>query len=127
MRRADDRAAPRTRTSFLCAREAHTQHTRTTTKNLALSWRLPRARCCTERAAYLRGTAHSLAPLGTLDMDATTTFNAALHVAQFWDGRSPDVEDQAKGPVLNPIEMAMPSAEWPSDHVSLCCDLAWRI
>ena len=34
----------------------HTQHTRTTTKNLALSWRLPRARCCTERAAYLRGT-----------------------------------------------------------------------
>ena len=43
--------------------------------------------------------------------NSPTTFNAALHVAQFWDGRSPDVEDQAKGPVLNPIEMAMPSAE----------------
>jgi len=43
--------------------------------------------------------------------NSPTSFNAALHVAQFWDGRSPDVEDQAKGPVLNPIEMAMPSAE----------------
>ena len=43
--------------------------------------------------------------------NSPTTLNAAFHVAQFWDGRSPDVEDQAKGPVLNPIEMAMPSAE----------------
>ena len=41
--------------------------------------------------------------------NSPTVYNAALHVAQFWDGRSPDVEDQAKGPVLNPIEMAMPS------------------
>jgi len=28
---------------------------------------------------------------------------------QFWDGRAADVEEQAKGPVLNPVEMAMPS------------------
>jgi len=34
-----------------------------------------------------------------------------LHVAQFWDGRAKDVEEQAKGPVLNPIEMAMDSPE----------------
>jgi cytochrome c peroxidase len=40
-----------------------------------------------------------------------TVYNAALHVSQFWDGREPDVEAQAKGPVLNPIEMAMPSAD----------------
>lgn len=40
-----------------------------------------------------------------------SVYNAALHVAQFWDGREPDVEAQAKGPVLNPIEMAMPSAD----------------
>jgi cytochrome c peroxidase len=39
--------------------------------------------------------------------NSPTTFNAAGHLAQFWDGRSPDVEDQAKGPVLNPVEMAM--------------------
>jgi cytochrome c peroxidase len=45
------------------------------------------------------------------DRNSPTVYNAALHTAQFWDGRSPDVEDQAKGPVLNPIEMAMASEE----------------
>ncbi len=40
-----------------------------------------------------------------------STFNAALHIAQFWDGRAADVEEQAKGPILNPIEMAMPSED----------------
>jgi cytochrome c peroxidase len=34
--------------------------------------------------------------------------NAGLHIAQFWDGRAPDLKAQAKGPVLNPIEMGMP-------------------
>lgn len=37
-----------------------------------------------------------------------TVYNAALHFKQFWDGRSDTIEDQAKGPVLNPVEMAMP-------------------
>ena len=39
---------------------------------------------------------------------APTVFNAAGQIAQFWDGRAPTVEEQAKGPVLNPVEMAMP-------------------
>lgn len=43
--------------------------------------------------------------------NSPTTYNAALHVAQFWDGRAEDVEAQAKGPVLNPVEMAMPDAD----------------
>jgi cytochrome c peroxidase len=43
--------------------------------------------------------------------NSPTVYNAALHIAQFWDGREPDVEAQAKGQVLNPIEMAMPSGE----------------
>ncbi len=43
--------------------------------------------------------------------NSPTVLNAAGHLAQFWDGRAPDVEAQAKGPVLNPVEMAMPSAE----------------
>jgi cytochrome c peroxidase len=42
------------------------------------------------------------------DRNSPTVLNAALHLAQFWDGRAADVEEQAKGPVLNPIEMAMP-------------------
>ncbi|MBW2269581.1 MAG: c-type cytochrome [Deltaproteobacteria bacterium] len=41
------------------------------------------------------------------DRNSPTVYNAALHITQFWDGRAPDVEAQAKGPVLNPIEMAM--------------------
>jgi len=39
--------------------------------------------------------------------NAPTVLNAAIHIAQFWDGRAADVEAQAKGPVLNPVEMAM--------------------
>ncbi len=41
--------------------------------------------------------------------NAPTVYNAAAHFVQFWDGRAPDVEEQSKGPVLNPVEMAMPS------------------
>jgi len=43
------------------------------------------------------------------DRNSPTVYNAALHFAQFWDGRAADVEEQAKGPVLNPVEMAMPN------------------
>lgn len=43
--------------------------------------------------------------------NSPSTFNAALHFAQFWDGREPSVEAQAGGPILNPVEMAMPSED----------------
>lgn len=43
--------------------------------------------------------------------NSPTVYNAGLHVAQFWDGRAADLEAQAKGPVLNPIEMAMAGEE----------------
>lgn len=43
------------------------------------------------------------------ERNSPSVYNAALHVAQFWDGRAPDVEEQAKGPVLNAVEMGMPS------------------
>jgi cytochrome c peroxidase len=42
--------------------------------------------------------------------NSPTVYNAALQFVQFWDGRAETVEEQAKGPVLNPVEMAMPSA-----------------
>lgn len=44
------------------------------------------------------------------ERNSPTVYNAAGHIAQFWDGRAKDVEEQAKGPVLNPVEMAMPDA-----------------
>lgn len=41
--------------------------------------------------------------------NSPTVLNAGFQFAQFWDGRAGDLVEQAKGPVLNPIEMAMPS------------------
>src|SRR5258708_30725262 len=41
---------------------------------------------------------------------APTTMNAALMQSQFWDGRAPSLEEQAKLPILNPIEMGHPDA-----------------
>ena len=68
-------------------------------------------------------TCHELAKYG-VDADAEPTstgfkgqkgsrnspsvYNAAGHFVQFWDGRAATVEEQAKGPILNPVEMAMP-------------------
>jgi cytochrome c peroxidase len=43
------------------------------------------------------------------ERNSPTVYNAAAHFVQFWDGRAKDVEAQAKGPLLNPVEMAMAS------------------
>jgi cytochrome c peroxidase len=43
------------------------------------------------------------------DRNSPTVLNAGLQLAQFWDGRAAGLKDQAKGPVLNPVEMAMPA------------------
>jgi cytochrome c peroxidase len=40
--------------------------------------------------------------------NSPTVYNAAGDFVQFWDGRAATVEEQAKGPILNPVEMAMP-------------------
>ena len=39
--------------------------------------------------------------------NAPTVLNAAFNVLQFWDGREPTLEEQAKDPIINPIEMGM--------------------
>ncbi len=52
------------------------------------------------------------------DRNSPTVLNAALHAAQFWDGRAEDVEAQAGMPVLNPIEMAIPSRQFLVDRLS---------
>ena len=43
--------------------------------------------------------------------NSPTVYNAFGHLAQFWDGRAKDVEEQAKGPILAGKEMGMPSGE----------------
>ena len=43
--------------------------------------------------------------------NAPTVLNSGFWSKQFWDGRAPLLEDQAKGPPLNPVEMAADSEE----------------
>jgi cytochrome c peroxidase len=45
--------------------------------------------------------------------NAPTVLNAVFNTAQFWDGRARDLEEQAGGPMVNPIEMAS-----PKEHVA---------
>lgn len=40
---------------------------------------------------------------------APTVWNSAYFSTLFWDGRAASLEEQAKGPLVNPVEMAMPS------------------
>jgi cytochrome c peroxidase len=39
--------------------------------------------------------------------NAPTVVNSAYFTTQFWDGRSPSLEDQALHPFLNPVEMGL--------------------
>lgn len=41
--------------------------------------------------------------------NSPTVWNAGFQHKQFWDGRAANLTEQAKGPILNPVEMGMPS------------------
>jgi cytochrome c peroxidase len=43
--------------------------------------------------------------------NAPTVLNAMFQAAQFWDGRAASLEDQAKLPILNPVEMGQKAPE----------------
>lgn len=58
--------------------------------------------------------------------NSPTSLNAGFHMAQFWDGRAKDLAAQAKGPVLNPVEMAMPSEEATVQKLSAIKDYQKR-
>src|SRR4029077_2818853 len=47
--------------------------------------------------------------------NSPTVLNAMFNATQFWDGRAPSLEEQAKLPILNPIEMGQKS---PDDVVA---------
>lgn len=42
-------------------------------------------------------------------INSPTVYNAMYNLAQFWDGRAKDLQEQAAGPVSNPLEMG---AQW---------------
>jgi len=43
--------------------------------------------------------------------NSPTVLNAMFHASEFWDGRAATLEDQAKLPILNPVEMGEKSGE----------------
>jgi cytochrome c peroxidase len=43
---------------------------------------------------------------GTGNRQAPSVWNAAYYTTQFWDGRAASLEEQAVGPMQNPVEMA---------------------
>lgn len=49
--------------------------------------------------------------------NAPTVWNAAFLSSQFWDGRAATLEEQAVGPVTNPIEMGMESLDDALDRI----------
>lgn len=50
--------------------------------------------------------------------NAPTVWNAAFMTAQFWDGRAATLEDQAKGPLVNPVEMGNPSHDAVAQRIA---------
>lgn len=56
-------------------------------------------------------------------INAPSVLNAAHNFRQFWDGRAGTLEEQAGGPVINPIEMA---STWPQVLDKLGADLALK-
>ena len=49
--------------------------------------------------------------------NSPTVINRLFSKEQFWDGRAADLEEQAQGPMINPVEMAMPSHTEVVKHV----------
>ncbi len=43
--------------------------------------------------------------------NSPTVLNAGFQIAQFWDGRASELAEQAKGPLLDPMEMALRSEQ----------------
>ena len=50
--------------------------------------------------------------------NSPTVLNAGWQDSQFWDGRAEDLVEQAKGPILNPIEMGMPDEKAVVEKIS---------
>jgi cytochrome c peroxidase len=50
--------------------------------------------------------------------NAPTTFNSKFHIAQFWDGRAKDLQEQAGGPILAAGEMGTKSKETAVEAIS---------
>jgi len=69
------------------------------------------------------GLPHSLGLDGQAgEVNTPTVFNAALNLAQFWDGRATTLETQIDGPIYNVKEMG---SNWPEIIAKLRADHAY--
>lgn len=50
--------------------------------------------------------------------NSPTVLNAGFQFVQFWDGRAKDLKEQAKGAILNPVEMALPNEKTAEKTIS---------
>jgi cytochrome c peroxidase len=75
-------------------------------KRLSADGTVSCATCHEPEHAYTDGFAVSTGIGGQKgNRSAPTVINRAFSLAQFWDGRAATLEEQAKGPIANPIEM----------------------
>lgn len=56
-------------------------------------------------------------------INAPTVFNSSLNFVQFWDGRAKTLEEQAAGPIHNPVEMG---SNWSEVLGKLNADVAYQ-
>ncbi len=56
-------------------------------------------------------------------VNAPTVYNSGLNLAQFWDGRAVNLEEQVNAPLQNPVEMAM---NWPEVLRRLRADAGYQ-
>lgn len=83
------------------------------------------ASCHSLNAGGVDGRQTSLGVNGAVGpINAPTVFNATFNLEQFWDGRAADLQKQAGGPPLNPIEMA--SKSWDDIIAKLDADPALK-
>ncbi len=75
-------------------------------KRLSADGTVSCATCHEPKYGYTDGSAVSTGIRGQKgNRSAPTVINRAFSMAQFWDGRAATLEEQAKGPIANPIEM----------------------
>ena len=75
-------------------------------KRLSADGTISCASCHDPKHAYTDGAAVSTGIRGQKGTrSAPTVINRAFSLAQFWDGRAATIEEQVKGPIVNPIEM----------------------
>lgn len=80
--------------------------------NLSADGTVSCASCHSPEHGFTDGQANSTGVGGQHGKrSAPTVLNAAYNPVQFWDGRAASLEEQAAGPIANPIEMNLPHAE----------------